>query len=301
MNIIYLSGIYQLVITGLMIKISRFIYGSKYNCPDFMVSGGVVYRIVSNHLGSPVLVVEVSTGAIMQQIEYDEFGNIISDTNPGFQPFGFAGGIYDNDTGLTRFGVRDYDSVVGRWTCKDPIGFGGGLNWYGYCVSDPVNYVDLLGYNSCIVFNGEESSIFSKKGGTVIGNYEQDFYIGNGNFKVINSKEIIIKIYPGRVGSTNIHNKLQNGKWIGDNLRPRTHPGMTCDGGKGWSLDLKPTFPCSDPATCNLIRIHPDSNDDGTEGCIGVSCAFQQEMYDDLGNNFNKTNENSILVIVNIK
>ena len=34
-------------------------------------------------------------------------GNITSDTNPGFQPFGFAGGLYDTDTGLTRFGARD--------------------------------------------------------------------------------------------------------------------------------------------------------------------------------------------------
>jgi hypothetical protein len=44
-----------------------------------MVNSGVVYRIISDNLGSPRIVVEVSTGAIMQQIEYDEFGNIISD------------------------------------------------------------------------------------------------------------------------------------------------------------------------------------------------------------------------------
>jgi hypothetical protein len=43
---------------------------------------------------------------------YDEFGRVLSNTNPGFQPFGFAGGIYEVDTGLVRFGARDYDAVT---------------------------------------------------------------------------------------------------------------------------------------------------------------------------------------------
>jgi hypothetical protein len=30
-----------------------------------------------------------------------------NDTAPGLQPFGFAGGLYDSDTGLVRFGARD--------------------------------------------------------------------------------------------------------------------------------------------------------------------------------------------------
>jgi RHS repeat-associated protein len=65
-------------------------------------------------------------------MDYDEFGNVINDTNPGFQPFGFAGGLYDQDTKLVRFGARDYDASVGRWTAKDPISFNGGdTNLYG--------------------------------------------------------------------------------------------------------------------------------------------------------------------------
>jgi RHS repeat-associated protein len=34
-------------------------------------------------------------------------------------PFGFAGGLQDKDTGLVRFGYRDYDPDVGRWTAKE--------------------------------------------------------------------------------------------------------------------------------------------------------------------------------------
>ena len=71
---------------------------------------------------------------------YDVFGRVIFDDNPGFQPFGFAGGLYDPDTQLTRFGARDYDAQTGRWTAKDPIRFAGGdTNLYGYVVNDPVN------------------------------------------------------------------------------------------------------------------------------------------------------------------
>lgn len=76
----------------------------------------------------------------------DEWGNVLQDTNPGFQPFGFAGGLYDPDTGLMRFGYRDYDPMTGRWLAKDPILFGGGqANLYLYCHGDPVNWIDPYG------------------------------------------------------------------------------------------------------------------------------------------------------------
>jgi RHS repeat-associated protein len=111
-----------------------------------MVKGGITYRIISDHLGSPRLIVNAANGEVAHRLDYDEFGNITLDTNPGFQPFGFAGGIYDRHTKLTRFGTRDYDAEVGRWTAKDLIGFGGGdTNLYGYVLNDPVNSVDPEG------------------------------------------------------------------------------------------------------------------------------------------------------------
>jgi RHS repeat-associated protein len=126
--------------------VSQFVYGTKVNVPDYMIKNGSTYRIITDHLGSPRLVIDVATGQIAQQMTYDEFGNVVYDSNPGFQPFGFAGGLYDKDTGLVRFGARDYDAYAGRWTAKDPIGFeSGNPNLYSYTLDDPINLTDILG------------------------------------------------------------------------------------------------------------------------------------------------------------
>jgi RHS repeat-associated protein len=111
-----------------------------------MVRDGHTYRIFSDSLGSPRAVVDASSGVVAQELDYDEFGNVTHDTNPGFQPFGYAGGLYDRDTGLVHFGAREYDPETGRFTTKDPIGFSGGdTNLYGYVLADPVNNVDPTG------------------------------------------------------------------------------------------------------------------------------------------------------------
>ena len=127
---------------------SAFVYGGTATTPQYMVKGGATYRIVKDYLGSPRLVVNVADGTIVQRMDYDEFGKVIQDTNPGFQPFGFAGGVYDPQTGLVRFGERDYDPEVGRWTTKDPLGLAAGVNVYAYVYGDPINLVDPTGQGS---------------------------------------------------------------------------------------------------------------------------------------------------------
>ena len=84
-------------------------------------------------------------GSVAQRLDYDAWGRITNDTNPGFQPFGFAGGLLDADTGLLLFGARSYDPTTARWTSRDPIGFSGGLNHYAYVEGDPINNIDPSG------------------------------------------------------------------------------------------------------------------------------------------------------------
>jgi len=117
--------------------------------PVALTTGGNTYYLAFDQVGSLKLVAD-SSGNVVKQIEYDTFGNILTDTNPVFEiPFGFAGGLHDRHTGLVRFGYRDYDPETGRWTAKDPILFAGGdTDLYGYVLNDPVNLVDPWGLYS---------------------------------------------------------------------------------------------------------------------------------------------------------
>ncbi len=125
--------------------VARFVYGSNPLVPDYVVKGTATYRILTDHLGSPRLVVDTATGVVIQRRDYDAWDGVTLDTNPGFQPFGFAGGLEDSDTGLVRFGARDYDPETGRWTSKDPVGFHGGWNHFLYTDAEPVNRRDPRG------------------------------------------------------------------------------------------------------------------------------------------------------------
>ena len=106
---------------------------------------GVTYRIITDNQGSVRLVVDSETGEVAQRLDYDSFGRVLRDTNPGFQPFGFQGGLYDSDTGLVEFGCRWYDAQTGRWISKDPIGLRGGINLYEFCKNNAIAWSDSTG------------------------------------------------------------------------------------------------------------------------------------------------------------
>ena len=88
----------------------------------------------------------MTNGAIVQRLDYDSWGRVLLDTNPGFQPFGFAGGLYDPETGLERFGGRDYDATRGTWLRRDSdLSQLDRISSYSYCYGDPVDFVDPWG------------------------------------------------------------------------------------------------------------------------------------------------------------
>jgi RHS repeat-associated protein len=162
--------------------LARFVYGTQSHSPDYMLKDGVNYRFIKDQVGSIRFVVNAATGSIAQKIVYDEWGKILSDSNPGFQPFGFGGGLYDADTGLMRFGARDYDPETGRWTSKDPILFkGGSTGLYTYVNNDPVNLIDPSGlwYISISFGGGASGGVGAGAGvsyGTTVGFGSEGFF-----------------------------------------------------------------------------------------------------------------------------
>jgi len=126
--------------------VARFVYAEGVNVPELMVTPSATYRLVKDHLGSVREVVDVATNVVVQAIECDAWGRVLVDTSPGRQPFGFAGGLYDPDTGLVRFGARDHDGEVGRWTTKDDLSvLDAEPNRYSYGLLDPINLSDPYG------------------------------------------------------------------------------------------------------------------------------------------------------------
>jgi RHS repeat-associated protein len=154
---------------------SRFIYSRSPNSPELIVRKTTgqpdrVYRVISDQLGSPVFVVNIGQPTdVWLDATYDAWGNVRAFKLDGVDqgtdianwpiPHGFAGGLLDVDTGLVRFGARDYDPVIGRWTARDPILFEGGqANLYVYVGNDPATYIDPSGLGS--ITNNSDRGVY---------------------------------------------------------------------------------------------------------------------------------------------
>ena len=121
---------------------------------------------VARHDGSFLFIfITLSSGAdghVSRTVDYDIFGKPVTETGVFVGSAGGSGGIsalvfayagkpYDPVTGLSDYGFRDYAPTLARFTTIDPIR--DGSNWYAYCNSDPVNYVDLWGLDAYTPFN----------------------------------------------------------------------------------------------------------------------------------------------------
>lgn len=190
--------------------INTFVYADQ-NTPILMRKGSVDYYIVSDIRGSVRMLVKATDGNILQKLDYDAFGKVLSDNNPGYTPFGYAGGLYEYRTDLVRFGARDYMPEIGKWTAEDPIGFLSGIvNFYSYVSNNPINYIDPIGFyqtGQTVIIIGESmvrvnkaAGDLSKQGYNVKTYSPRNFrsVIGKLNIKDINANRQWVKYWTSR-------------------------------------------------------------------------------------------------------
>jgi RHS repeat-associated protein len=86
-----------------------------------------------------------SAGAVANTYTYDSFGKLTASTGTLTNPFQYTGREFDPETGTYYYRARYFDQNVGRFVNEDPIGFGGGPNFYPYVHDNPVLFVDPTG------------------------------------------------------------------------------------------------------------------------------------------------------------
>jgi len=117
--------------------IARYLHGDAFDqtFARVLVDGSTpeVHWLLTDHLNSVRLVLDES-GAVLDQIAYDAFGNIVAQLNPLLaNPILFASREFDAESGLYYNRARYLDPTTGRWTTQDPLGFAAGdANLYRY-------------------------------------------------------------------------------------------------------------------------------------------------------------------------
>jgi RHS repeat-associated protein len=116
---------------------------------------GEVLWSLTDHQGTVRDVAKYNAGtdttSIVNHRQYDSFGRITSETNPGGgSPAAFlhayTGREWDADAGLFYHRMRWYDPAVGRFISDDPLGFrAGDPNVQRYVANNPVNWIDPAG------------------------------------------------------------------------------------------------------------------------------------------------------------
>jgi len=109
-------------------------------------AAGSPYFYHSDHLGSSSLITD-GAGAVTQHLEYVPFGEVFIDERRSASswatPYLFSAKERDEETGLSYFGARYYDSKTSVWLSVDPLAEKyPNVSSYVYCVDNPLTYKD---------------------------------------------------------------------------------------------------------------------------------------------------------------
>ncbi len=132
----------------------RYVYASYIDEPvlRFKPSGSESLYYHRNQQYSVVALTNASA-AIIERYAYTAYGMpTITNASGTLLPVGsvdnrylYTGREWDQTLAMYHYRARMYDSQLGRFASRDPIGFKGGVNYFEYVRSSPMNYVDFLG------------------------------------------------------------------------------------------------------------------------------------------------------------
>lgn len=133
-------------------------------------------------------------GVAVGNYEYDAYGNILNSTGNIYNPYGYSGEYYDEETGYYYLRARYYDPSVGGFIQKDTyagdLTSPASLNPYGYCHANPIYYSDPSGHAAETVIDGI---------GLVLDIYDfcREPSLINGGFVLWSAASIFVPFVPG--------------------------------------------------------------------------------------------------------
>jgi len=101
---------------------------------------------LKDHQGNNRIVINQS-GTVEETNHYYPFGGVFASSN-SIQPYKYNGKELDAKKGLNwyDYGARQYDAALGRFTTVDPLAETYyGVSPYGYCLNNPIKFVDVDG------------------------------------------------------------------------------------------------------------------------------------------------------------
>ena len=171
----------------------------------------------------------------------------------GFQ--GQFGAYTDNETGLVLMGHRYYDAGTGRFLTRDPKGYGGGINLYGFTGNNPVNEMDPDGTDvDIITYTGNDlqgkaagthAAIAVSWPGSRTGMKWFDFGPGAPYDPKAPDKPNALTVLKG----VRYRGEVQSGDWMQHDPMTFTHSIQNGEGGPEFVTELK-----TDAATDKRIR-----------------------------------------------
>jgi RHS repeat-associated protein len=100
-----------------------------------------------------------SAGNVVERYKYDPYGKVtilaadgttVRASSAYNNPWTFTGRRLDAESGLMYYRFRFYDTSLGRFISRDPIGYAGGIDLYAYVSNRPAMWPDPLGLDDTL-------------------------------------------------------------------------------------------------------------------------------------------------------